>query len=167
MRESFPSSHLQNKFELYFITFRSNLPHINGKTAILFLVYTLFLSMNIISTSSTQIIELHFNNMSQWFPQKSDIFQPTLTHLRCSTLMIEPKWWISVPNSTFFSLEWTNFIIYIYKHLIFVHVYVSLWRSPKKFINFWLICIFNTAAKMAELCSKQHIFQPATNNLYC
>ena len=39
----------------------------------------------------------------------------------------------------------------------------GIWNKDR----IWLICIFIMAAKMAELCSEQHIFQSSVHNFYC
>ena len=55
--------------------------------------------------------------------------------------------------------------IFYFRHLICV--YVTLMRSVKILIKILRICIFNMAAKMAELCTKKHIFLSAVHNFYC
>ena len=60
------------------------------------------------------------------------------------------------------------------KKIVWVYSYKKLQPSKKQMnttrntiVTQWLICRFKMAAKMADLCSKLHIFLSAVNNLDC
>ena len=58
--------------------------------------------------------------------------------------------------------EWT---LYRPQYLLYKsHFFMNFWWVSQEVIKIWLICIFRMAAKIADLCSEQHIFMSAVHS---